>query len=65
MSKKPSTNKVDVLSNEEELIIQDNEEEIGPVDDDEEIGFGRDLSPLVDNIPEEYDCGDEPEEDES
>ena len=40
MSKKPSTNKVDVLSNEEELIIQDNEEEIGPVDDDEEIGFG-------------------------
>lgn len=39
MSKKISTQKVDVISNEEELIIQDNEEEIGPVDDEEEIGF--------------------------
>ena len=57
--------KIDVVSNEEELIIQDNEEEIGPVDDDEEIAFGQDLSPVVDNIQEEYDCGDEPEEDDS
>lgn len=57
--------KIDVVSNEEELIIQDNEEEIGPVDDDEEIAFGQDISPVPDNIQEEYDCGDEPEEDDS
>jgi hypothetical protein len=54
------------LEVEDEILqIQDNEEEIGPVDDEVEEAFGQDISPVVENNQYEYECGDEPEDEDS